>query len=102
MLKTSTAALLSLLMLLLTLRTKTTHAFLSSLPNNNRPLGSITRRKSSTITMANEKQLVVDPFCFRQFAEHDASKTYVGAVLYVLQHSRISSSSAILSSIELR
>ena len=31
-----------------------------------------------------EKALVVDPFCYRQFAEHEASKKYGGAVLYVL------------------
>jgi hypothetical protein len=28
----------------------------------------------------NEKSLVVDPFCFRQFAESDASKSYGGTI----------------------
>ena len=30
-----------------------------------------------------KKSLVVDPFCFRQFAEKENSKGYAGAVLYV-------------------
>ena len=30
-----------------------------------------------------KKNLVVDPFCFRQFAEKENSKGYAGAVLYV-------------------
>lgn len=30
---------------------------------------------------SGEKQLAVDPFCFRQFAESEASKSYTGTVL---------------------
>ena len=33
-----------------------------------------------------KKNLVVDPFCFRQFAEKENSKGYAGAVLYVIYH----------------
>ena len=29
---------------------------------------------------SSSKSLVVDPFCFRQFAEHEQSKTYLGTV----------------------
>ena len=35
----------------------------------------------STESDTNTKNLVVDPFCFRQFAEKDSSKGYAGAVL---------------------
>eukprot|EP00980_Cylindrotheca_fusiformis_P007819 scaffold1669_cov129-Cylindrotheca_fusiformis.AAC.30 len=35
-------------------------------------------RKLSTLAMS--KHLVVDPFCFRQFSENDASKSYKGTV----------------------
>lgn len=34
---------------------------------------------SSAATMSN-KSLVVDPFCFRQFIEHESSETYLGTV----------------------
>jgi hypothetical protein len=39
--------------------------------------------KFSDLTTRNmaTKALAVDPFCFRQFAEHEASKKYGGAVL---------------------
>ena len=33
---------------------------------------------------SKEKTFVVDPFCYRQFAEKDNSKGYAGAVLWVL------------------
>ena len=36
--------------------------------------------KTTTTAMSATKQLVVDPFCFRQFAENEASKTYGGTV----------------------
>ena len=42
-----------------------------------------TSTTTSTIMSAasnNNKHLVVDPFCFRQFAEHDASHSYGGTV----------------------
>ena len=35
----------------------------------------------STESDTNTKNLVVDPFCFRQFAEKESSKGYAGAVL---------------------
>ena len=35
----------------------------------------------STESDTNAKNLVVDPFCFRQFAEKESSKGYAGAVL---------------------
>jgi hypothetical protein len=31
--------------------------------------------------MSNTKNLAVDPFCYRQFAEQEASKDYKGAIL---------------------
>ena len=37
----------------------------------------------SSASSNTRKSLVVDPFCFRQFAEHQAGKTYGGEVLYV-------------------
>jgi hypothetical protein len=33
-----------------------------------------------TTTMSASKNMVVDPFCFRQFSEHEASKSYGGTV----------------------
>ena len=41
----------------------------------------------STINQT-KKQLVVDPFCFRQFAEHEASKTY-GETVFQLSVSEL-------------
>mmetsp|Transcript_3071 Transcript_3071/g.4722 ORF Transcript_3071/g.4722 Transcript_3071/m.4722 type:complete len:267 (+) Transcript_3071:95-895(+) len=38
---------------------------------------------SSTKIMASNKNLVVDPFCFRQFNEHDSSAGYQGTVFNV-------------------
>jgi len=35
----------------------------------------------STESDTNTKNLVVDPFCFRQFSEKESSKGYAGAVL---------------------
>jgi len=48
--------------------------------------GSSTRRSMSSASSNQEggdanKNLVVDPFCFRQFAEKEGSKGYAGAVL---------------------
>ena len=37
-------------------------------------------KMASSSTSSSEKNLVVDPFCFRQFAETDASKSYGGTV----------------------
>ena len=37
--------------------------------------------KMTTESDTNTKNLVVDPFCFRQFAEKDSSKGYAGVVL---------------------
>ena len=41
------------------------------------------RMASSSSQDTTKKNLVVDPFCFRQFAEKENSKGYAGAVLYV-------------------
>ena len=35
----------------------------------------------STESDTNTKNIVVDPFCFRQFSEKESSKGYAGAVL---------------------
>ena len=43
-------------------------------------LSKQTISSSRTALMSTEKSLVVDPFCFRQFQEHEASKTYGGTV----------------------
>jgi hypothetical protein len=37
-------------------------------------------RSVMSVTSGSNKALVVDPFCFRQFAEHEASKQYGGTV----------------------
>lgn len=41
------------------------------------PFNSLALRMASSVT---EKALVVDPFCFRQFSENEASQTYGGTV----------------------
>jgi hypothetical protein len=67
---------------------------LSSRPHPHHPLSksfqfsptiSHSRRTTATTNLIartmTSKNLVVDPFCFRQFAEHEASQNYGGAVL---------------------
>lgn len=56
------------------------HSLVHTLSQSNR------RDRFQTVSMMStssdeQKNLVVDPFCFRQFEEYDASKSYGGTVL---------------------
>ena len=56
------------------------HSSVHRISRNNR------RDRFQTVSMMStssdeQKNLVVDPFCFRQFEEHDASTSYGGTVL---------------------
>lgn len=44
------------------------------------PCLALQKRSYSTSMPAASKAMVVDPFCFRQFSEHDASQSYGGTV----------------------
>ena len=53
----------------------------SYLPPFSRLLHQPSLQMSTSTNTSNKKALVVDPFCFRQFAEHDTSDSYGGTVL---------------------
>jgi hypothetical protein len=65
-------------MLLFALQSQSHIQLASSFTRNHQTSKSL--RQLTTRNMAS-KALVVDPFCFRQFAGHEASKKYGGAVL---------------------
>ncbi len=44
---------------------------------------TVSNCRSLTVMSESKKNLVVDPFCFRQFSESDASKSYGGSVFKI-------------------
>ena len=58
-----------------------------SIINNRRQISYCRMASTSSSSQdTTKKNLVVDPFCFRQFAEKENSRGYAGAVLYVIYY----------------
>lgn len=72
------------------LAVSTNHAYIPSTLSNNHIINDLLKQstgssansslKMSTATSIQRKNVVVDPFCFRQFAENESSKNYGGNV----------------------